>query len=89
MYCCAKLWPHPHRLHKIRELLEVAATYSSLGESHIEGIDTLHNRFQLLVTGMKKKPYDILEHRKTEFDVDFEEFKRQTADIKVRHTKHL
>ncbi len=72
-----------YRLCKIQELLEMTTTYSSLGHSHIEGIETLHNRFQLLVTGMRKKPYDILEYRKTEFSTDFEEFKRQTADIKV------
>ncbi len=61
----------------------MTTTHSSLGLSHIEGIDTLHNRFQLIVTGIRKKSYDVLEHRKTEFDADFEEFKRQTVDIKV------
>ncbi len=79
---------HIYRLHKIQELLEITITYSSLGQSHIEGIDTLHNRFQLIVTGMRKKPYDVLEHRKTDFDADFEEFKRQTADIKVRNVNN-
>lgn len=61
--------------------------YSSLGLSHIEGIETLHSRFQLIVSGMKKKPYDILDQRKTDFDVDFEEFKRSALDIRVSGTQ--
>ena len=73
------------RLCKVREMLEISTTYSTLGQSHVEGIETIHSRFQLLVTGMKKKPYDLLEHRKTDFDTDFEEFKRQSVDIKVTH----
>ena len=72
-----------HRLDKLREVLETSETYSSLGLSHIEGIDTLHNRFQLLLSTLKKKPYNPLEQRKTEFDGDFEEFRRQVLDIKV------
>lgn len=60
--------------------------YSSLGLSHIEGIETMHSRFQLIVSGMKKKPYDILDQRKTDFDVDFEEFKRSALDIRVSDT---
>lgn len=64
-------------------MLETIDVYSSLGLSHIEGIDTLHSRFQLIVSGMKKKPYDILDQRKTDFEADFEEFRRMTLDIRV------
>ena len=71
------------RIGKISEMLQTIDVYSSLGLSHIEGIDTLHSRFQLIVSGMKKKPYDILDQRKSDFDADFEEFKRLTLDIQV------
>ena len=71
------------RMNKITEMLQTIEMYSSLGLSHIEGIETLHSRFQLIVSGMKKKPYDILDQRRTDFDADFEEFKRQTLDIRV------
>ncbi len=64
-------------------MLQVIQTYNNLGLSHIEGIDVMNSRFQLLVAGMKKKPYDLLDQRKTEFDTDFEEFKRMTLDITV------
>lgn len=64
-------------------MLQIIETYSTLGASHIEGIDVMNNRFQLIVSSMKKKPYDLLDQRKSDFDVDFEEFKRSTADILV------
>jgi dynein heavy chain len=30
---------------------------------------------------MKRKPYDMLDHRKMEYDSDYEDFKRQTQDL--------
>lgn len=65
-------------------MLNIIETYSKLGSSHIEGIEVISSRFQILVTGMRKKPYDLLDQRKSDFDGDFEEFKRLTQDILVR-----
>ena len=56
--------------------------YSTLGLSHIEGIELLNSRFNLAVTTLKKKPYDILDHR-TEFDIHCQEFHRQVKEIDV------
>ncbi len=64
-------------------MLHIIETYSMLGSSHIEGIEVMNSRFQLLVAGMKKKPYDLLDQRKSDFDIDLEEFKRLTVDILV------
>ena len=64
-------------------MLDIIASYSSLGLSHIEGIDTMFSRFQLAVANIRKKSYDLLDQRKTDFDGDFEEFKRQTLEIRV------
>ena len=41
------------------------------------------NKFQVIVTAMRKKPYDYLDQRKMEFDSDFEEFKRQIQELHV------
>ncbi len=65
------------------EMLQTIEMFSSLGLSHVEGIEPLHNRFQVLVSGMKKKPYDILDQRKSDFDGDYDEFKRQVSEIRV------
>ena len=46
-------------------------------------MELMANKFQVIVTSMKKKPYDYLDQRKTEFDTDFEEFKRQINELHV------
>ncbi len=43
----------------------------------------MSNKFQVIVTSMKKKPYDYLDQRKMEFDSDFDEFKRQINELHV------
>lgn len=57
--------------------------YKTLGLSQIEGIQTYNSRFELLVSNLKKKGYDPLEHRKQDFDIDFLEFKSLVKDLEV------
>ena len=64
-------------------MLHLIDTYSVLAESKIEGIEPIVNKYQLIYTGIKKKPYDILDHRKLEFDHDYVEFKKQMNDLEV------
>ena len=73
------------RIDNITELLKTIDIYETLGLSRLDGIDTFNGRFNLLVTTLKKKPYDILDQRKMDFDLDYEEFKRQLTDLNVRH----
>ena len=75
------------RIVKLEEMLNTMDTFSRLSSSHIEGIEVISSRFQILVTGMRKKPYDFLDQRKSEFDVDYEEFRRLAQDILVS-TEH-
>ena len=72
-----------HRCSKLEEMFHIIETYSSLGNSHIEGIEVMSGRFQILVATMRKKPYDLLDQRKSDFDADLEEFKRLTLEILV------
>ena len=74
---------HIHRLDNITEFVKTVATYETLGLSRIEGIETFNARFGLLVSTLKKKPYNPLEYRKTDFDMDYQEFKLQLADLEV------
>lgn len=71
------------RLDNITEFLKTTATYETLSLSRIEGIETFNARFGLLVSTLKKKPYDPLEHRKPDFDIDYQDFKHQLADLEV------
>ena len=75
-----------HRIDCIVDLLHSTRVYETLGLSHIEGIDTYKNRFNVLVSNIKKKSYDPLDHRKKDFDIDYEDFKVQLKDLEVRIT---
>ena len=46
-------------------------------------MELMANKFQVIVTQMRKKPYDYLDQRKMDFDQDFEEFKRQINELHV------
>ena len=58
-------------------------TFSTLGESKIEGLEPYSARFQQIFTSIKKKPYDVLDQRKLDFDQDFVDFRRQLSDVEV------
>ena len=71
------------RVDNIVDFLSTVQTYETLGLSRIEGIETYNNRFGVLVMNIKKRPYDPLDHRKKDFDVDYEDFKSQVKDFEV------
>ena len=73
-----------YRIDNITDFLCITRTYETLGLSRIEGIETYNSRFNLLVNNIKKKSYNPLEHRKKDFDVDYEDFKAQVKDLEVR-----
>lgn len=71
------------RLEKILELMNVIKTWRSLEKSCIEGIEMLNSKLQFIATTMKKKMYDYLDYRKSEFDTDYEEFKGSINELEV------
>lgn len=71
------------RVDNIVDFLHSTETYHTLSLSRIEGIETYNNRFGVLVSNIKKKAYDPLDHRKKDFDVDYEDFKGQLKDLEV------
>nr|KAG5688729.1 hypothetical protein BaRGS_032064 [Batillaria attramentaria] len=73
----------PLRLQKIVDMFDTIASYSQLPKSKIEGIDILANKLNVIVTSMKKKNYDFLDARKDNFDMDFEDFKRQIGELQM------
>ncbi|XP_044176214.1 LOW QUALITY PROTEIN: dynein axonemal heavy chain 5-like [Acropora millepora] len=84
MYIFGKINTFSRRLHKIIDMLDTMKAFSCLGESRIEGMEQLWNKFVLIVTTMRKKPYDLLDYRKMDFDADFEEFKRQINELQIQ-----
>ena len=65
------------------QLLNSIHMYSSLQDCKIEGIEPIANKFMHILGTIKKKPYDILDHRKVDFDHDYDEFRRQIGDLDV------
>ncbi|EDO35603.1 predicted protein [Nematostella vectensis] len=84
MYIFGKINTFSRRLNKIIEMMNTMQKFMTLGESRIEGLEQMWNKVQLIMTTMKKKPYDLLDYRKMEFDADFEEFKRQISELQAQ-----
>uniref|UniRef100_A0A3P9NGZ4 Dynein axonemal heavy chain 8 n=1 Tax=Poecilia reticulata TaxID=8081 RepID=A0A3P9NGZ4_POERE len=57
------------------------AKYMSLGKSKIEGIEVLARQYQNVSTNLKRKQYDILSPKMTEFDGDFVKFMNEISLI--------
>jgi dynein heavy chain len=89
MYIFGKFDSFCKRVANIIEFLRTTKTYETLSLSRIEGIETFNSRFNLLVTGVKKRPYDILDHRKDDFEVDYEDFKQQLKDLDLQIQAHM
>ncbi|XP_071043887.1 dynein axonemal heavy chain 5-like [Parasteatoda tepidariorum] len=69
------------RLNTICELFDIIEEYSVLNTCCIEGIEAHSGKFNSLVGALKGKPHDLLDHRKTEFDTDYLEFKKQIQEL--------
>ncbi|XP_075937501.1 dynein axonemal heavy chain 5 isoform X2 [Anarhichas minor] len=81
MYIFGKFDTFQRRLNKILEMFSTISTYSALQDSKIEGLETTATRFQAIVLNMKKKCYSFLDQRRTDFDVDYEEFCKSTSEL--------
>ncbi|KAM9098289.1 dynein axonemal heavy chain 5 [Sarcophilus harrisii] len=81
MYIFGKFETFHRRLTKIMGIFSTITRYSVLEDSKIEGIEILATKFQSIVATIKKKEYNFLDHRKTDFDQDYEEFCKETNDL--------
>ncbi|XP_060259142.1 dynein axonemal heavy chain 8 [Ovis aries] len=84
MYIFGKFEAFCKRLEKITEMITIVQTYSTLNNSTIEGIDILAIKFKNIHQGVKKKQYDILDPRRTEFDTDFLDFMTKISALEVQ-----
>ena len=82
-YSCVCVFARIPRLERLTDLLHTVDMYESLGLSRLDGIETFNQRFMLLFSTLKKKPYDVLESRKADFEMDYDDFKRQLGDLNV------
>lgn len=64
-------------------MFEIIDELSVLQQSYLEGIEVYSSKLNSVTNIIKSKTYDLLDHRKTDFDVDFKEFLRQISELKV------
>ncbi|KAM4633147.1 dynein axonemal heavy chain 5 isoform 2-T2 [Polymixia lowei] len=81
MYIFGKFDKFQRRLNKILEMFSTISTYSALQDSKIEGLETMATKFQAIVLNMKKTHYSFLDQRRTDFDVDYDEFRKNTTEL--------
>ncbi|XP_064651602.1 dynein axonemal heavy chain 8-like [Lineus longissimus] len=83
MYIFGKFEAFCKRIEKIIDLLETIESYTVLSDCRIEGIDPILIKFQAIFANVKKKPYDVLDHRKLDLDMDYADFKTQMTNLDV------
>ncbi|XP_072567808.1 dynein axonemal heavy chain 5 [Paramormyrops kingsleyae] len=69
------------RLEKIADMADTMERLSDLHHIKIEGIEKIHVRYQTIVTSTKSKAYNVLDHRKPEFENDYKEFRYQADGL--------
>ncbi|XP_016398775.1 dynein heavy chain 5, axonemal-like [Sinocyclocheilus rhinocerous] len=69
------------RLEKITDMATTLEDFSSLQFMKVEGVDKIYMRYQTIVSSIKSKTYNVLDHRKLEFDNDYTEFRRQIQGL--------
>ncbi|XP_015212531.2 dynein axonemal heavy chain 5 isoform X1 [Lepisosteus oculatus] len=81
MYIFGKFDTFQRRLNKILGMFDTIKTYSALQDSKMESLETMSTKFQGIVLTMKKKQYNFLDQRKTDFDQDYVDFCKSTNDL--------
>ncbi|XP_075316794.1 dynein axonemal heavy chain 8-like [Odontesthes bonariensis] len=71
------------QLEKIKKIITVFKTFESLEKSNIEGIEKSARQFHTVSMNLKRKKYDMLSPRTTEFETDFVNFMAQMSHIEV------
>ncbi|XP_028289911.1 dynein heavy chain 5, axonemal [Gouania willdenowi] len=69
------------RLEKISDMVRTLESLEALQSMKVEGMEKVCVRYQTIVTTTKSKTYDVLDHRKLEFDSDYAEFQVQVQSL--------
>lgn len=68
---------------QITKIITVVQTFDALSQSTIEGIDIMAIKFTNIYRNIQMKQYDILDPRKTDFDMDFADFMVKVEGVEV------
>ncbi len=62
-------------------MINTMDAWAGIANVRIEGIDTIAVRYKTTCDATRKKTYDVLDHRKSEFDTDYIEFRNQFDNL--------
>ncbi|KAM4605979.1 LOW QUALITY PROTEIN: dynein axonemal heavy chain 5 [Polymixia lowei] len=69
------------RLEKLADMASTLEDLASLQQIKVEGIEKIYVRYQTIVSTIKSRTYDLLDHRKMEFDSDYTDFQLQVQGV--------
>lgn len=72
-------------LFQIMKMIAIEQNFSALTQCAVEGIDLMAVKFKNIYHIFQKKPYDTLDPRVTEFDVDFVKFMSEVERLEVSY----
>ncbi|RKO95889.1 hypothetical protein CAUPRSCDRAFT_12411, partial [Caulochytrium protostelioides] len=84
MYIFGKLDAFCKRITKLMDMFTIIERFDQLGQLEIEGVESITKRFTMVIGSLQRKPYDMLDHRKMEYDFDYAAFKKQVVDLEVQ-----
>ena len=68
---------------QVRFVLTTIEEYSYMKKVIIEGLEPITNKFQHVFQTIHNKTSDVLDHRNSDFDYDYEDFSRHVNDLQV------
>ena len=71
------------RVEKLIEMFSTVEQFSVLATHNVEGMEGLMNSFRQIVDEFKRKPYELLDYQKGQFDRDFLEFNANIHELEA------
>uniref|UniRef100_UPI0037E892BB dynein axonemal heavy chain 8-like n=1 Tax=Semicossyphus pulcher TaxID=241346 RepID=UPI0037E892BB len=72
------------QLDRIIQIISVFKKFESLEKSNIEGVEILARQIRTVSMNLKRKQYDMLALRSSEFETDFAKFMSQISHIEIQ-----
>jgi dynein heavy chain len=72
------------RLHKLVDMFTTIVQFTQLAEHRMDGMEGVIRRFFVVAEEFKRKPYDLLDFSKNQYDRDFLEFNVNIHDLETK-----
>ena len=69
------------RIEKLQDMFKTVEQFSTLANHRVEGMESMMKTFTGIVDDFKRKPYELLDYQKGQFDRDFLEFNANIHEL--------